>query len=261
MDHYVLTRFNVDHRELARLTTHKGLDLGWLEHRLPMFERICAPSMRAQTSRPHRWLVYVHPDTPEPYRSRILAAVESADGEVVWSETGSVEEVRTTVAGTGQLVTTRLDCDDALARDFLTHVRDAAERADTPRLLNFPDGAQLHTWRGVAVEVRSESNPFLSYVEPNSADPLTVWGLGSHVHVGETPVEQVEGLAPAWLQAIHSHNVANPRHLGRAIPKSRVLEVIGVEPDQLAGTVAELRYRVEGPVRPLWHRMRDRLRA
>lgn len=253
MRHFLLTRFNVAHRELRDFASERhGLGVDWLDHRVSIFERVCAPSIAAQTTEGFRWLVFVHPDTPEPYRTRIVKAV-GARGEVVWSQTGSVEEVRTLVAGAGLLVTTRLDNDDALARTHLADIQREVERqAGPPYFLNFPHGAQLHL-SGVAVHREHRSSPFLSYVEN---DAMTVWGFGSHIYLDDAPeVRQVAHDSPAWLQFIHDRNLANPRELGRSMRRSTALGVFAIDPALLrAGAAPLVEYGVKRRVRQLVRR-------
>ena len=211
--HLVLTRFNV--RWIVG--PH---DTEWLAHRFDLFDRYCLPSMQGQTNQGFRWLVFFDEDTPEPFRSRIDAYTDWPAFTPVFIGPPSSQvyddAITAHLDGAGRLVTTRLDNDDALARDVVDRIQ-CAVRPGPREFLNLPVGYVWH--RGRLYRHSHPSNAFLSLSEPAEGF-RSVWAdpheEASHV----APVRQLAG-GPAWLQVIHEHNVSN-RVRGRRDPADRV---------------------------------------
>nr|WP_275940960.1 glycosyltransferase [Nocardioides zeae] len=204
-----MTRFNVKRR---------GRTAGdpWLRERVRHFTRVCLPSVVGQTEPPTGWLVFF--DSSSPTWLRDLAH-ELGDGtfEPVWLP-GEVpmsvyaEHVRRHSDGPW-VATTRLDNDDALARDFVARTRAALR--PTEEFLNFASGLQV-TAEGTVHRLRDPSNAFLTRTE-RRADATTVYAV-RHPRAGEVaPVRQLEG-PPMWIQHIHGDNLVNAVHGIRVSP-------------------------------------------
>jgi len=199
--HLLLTRFNV--RWIV-----EPHDTAWLEHRFALFDRFCFPSVRAQTSTAFRWLVFFDEDTPEPFRSRIEEYAEwpAFVPAFVGRPSASVfdDAVAAHLDGASHLVTTRLDNDDAISRDFVDRVQHHV-RPGAREFLNLPVGC---VWRaGRVYRHEHPSNAFISLAEPADGF-VTVWHARHEDAADLAPVRQIEG-GPAWLQVIHEHNVSN----------------------------------------------------
>jgi Putative rhamnosyl transferase len=220
--HLVLTRFNV--RWIVG--PH---DTGWLAHRFDLFERYCLPSMQGQTNREFRWLVFFDEETPEPFRSRIEAYAAWPVFSPVLIGPPSSEAYNDAIAahldGADRLLTTRLDNDDALARDAVDRLQ-AAVRQGPREFLNLPVG---YVWnRGRLYRHSHPSNAFLSLSEP--AEGFRSAWADPHEQASQVaPVRQLGG-GPGWLQVIHEHNISN-RVRGRRYRHSadRVSETFAVD--------------------------------
>lgn len=205
----VLTRFNVE----LRPGRGRGVERSWLDERLTIFERVCAPSMRAQHGPARPWLIFVDDRTPVADRNRIAAAglpgqvrIVPVDGPLPDARLQQLV-AREIPADRDYLVSTRLDNDDALAADHLEVVRVAA----VPVEAEF-----LNPWRGFQVAgdrvyaTRDPSSPFLSLVERRRDDwpPATAF-CAEHRRSAETfPVRQLRGPA-MWVQSVHGANLLN----------------------------------------------------
>ena len=215
--HVILTRFNVPTKGREADVRAKT---GWLERRFDLFERFCLPSVAGQTRHDFSWIIYFDAMTPAPFLARIAKAQMRFPFIALFRDALPLDEVRGDVSahlptGKGRVLTTRLDNDDALARDFVARVQDAgaAHRAGTA--LNFPDG---FGWRkGWVYGARDESNPFASVVE-DVADFRTIWAQPHALLDQAFRLIQIED-GPAWLQVIHGDNVTN-RIKGRQRPGS-----------------------------------------
>lgn len=208
-EHFVMTRFNIASpgREAAIRTQP-----GWLAGRFDLFERFCLPSVLAQTSRAFRWIIYFDRDTPEPFRERIGRLAR--DGAFVpyftplFPADGWRRSIIETFAPTAEVVvTTRLDNDDALARDFVARLHDAvAARGHATGSYNFEYGLVR---QGAALyRIRHPSNAFFSRVEPNGPDLRPAPSI-QHMRIREMGAVFQIGGAPAWMQVIHDTNVSN----------------------------------------------------
>lgn len=204
-EHYILTRFNVS---VDGFDTRAGLDPDWLKHRFDLFDTFCYPSVRGQSLQNFRWLVFFNSATPQFFREKInyYASWEKFVPVFVdWFDKDVCrrEVLRSSGGNTKYLITTRLDNDDAIFRYFVETIQDNFSKDFF--FLNFPFGC---VWHNKKIYVyRSESNPFISLVEPKSIC-RTVY-CGDHGYLSRIgPVRQI-GNRPSWLQIIHGRNVAN----------------------------------------------------
>lgn len=207
--HLLLTRFNV------RIFGSRGSDPDWLTHRFRFFERICFPSVMAQTVRDFHWILFCDTATPDWALARLRALI-GADDQVslAFLDGPDTEEHRRVAIGAVErpgithLVTSRLDNDDGLACRFIETVQAQFEGQDF-EFINLPDG---HTcFQGRVYGWRHESSPFLSLVERIGGPhgPVrTVMGAPHQEVAARYPVRQVE-CGPAWLQVIHGKNAWN----------------------------------------------------
>lgn len=206
--HLLLTRFNV---AVGYGDATVRLQDQWLEDRFRLFEEYCLPSVAGQTGVTFEWIVFCDSGSPTWMRTRMkrLSAMVSCvyiEGRL------SDEVIAKNVAGTGKvtapyLITTRLDSDDALARDHLATVQ-RVFRGQEREFVEFPVG--LQSYRGHLYNVFYRGNPFLSLIE--KVDPS---GVFSTVHCVEHTLVRRAGTVrsilrpPLWLQVLHSSNVGN----------------------------------------------------
>jgi hypothetical protein len=208
--HLLLTRFNVPHERYARDKRGEATRTAeWLEHRFSLFERFCLPSVRGARGADFEWLVFFDAATPAAARERIARHADSGAFRPVFAAHFDelVERVRAAVpAGTATLITSRLDNDDALARDTLAAVRREC-RGQTLEFINPTTGYILSS--GVIHRARLPRNPFLSLIEsrPDSAW-RTVWGV-SHDRAPEVGPMRDLRERPYWLQVVHERNLVN----------------------------------------------------
>lgn len=228
---FVLTRFNIHHDA----TTAEGD--AWLRARVDLFERFTLPSMRAQTAPPDRWLIYCHSLAGSPAWFRERAATWDIPWlEPVWLPTLDQAELTATVferlpEGAEQVITTRLDNDDAVARDFCQQIRAAAgaER----EFINFPSGAQYAD--GKLYRRADPSSPFLSFVEPAGPGLATVYIVGHDRASEAAPVRQV-ATHPMWMAVIHGRNLVQ-QVSGVRVPPGSVLQHFALDVPVRAGGV------------------------
>ena len=209
--HVIITRFNVLFRELAhKRVDAKGLDASWLAERFDLFERYCLPSVLAQTSQEFIWLVYFNAATPPSFVERARRACAGRDNIRllfcdIYDHALLERDLRAELIPKPEwLLTTRLDNDDGLRRDFVKRVHENL-RFMGAEAINFPNGIVYAG--GKTYSHRDESNAFLSLLEPFEGFKTVL--CVQHPEMAQVAfVRQIEG-EPAWLQVIHDSNIRN----------------------------------------------------
>ena len=213
--HFIITRFNVN---IEPTDFPPRLGVAWLSLRFDIFQRFCFPSVRAQTCQDFTWLVLFDEQTPDRFR-RIIDAY-GAQPNFVPLFCGSYDTVlptaktkmRELAPDAPWLLTTRLDNDDGLARNFVRCLRGVADGLAPEQLapsdtlfINFPNGLQYH--EGAVYDFSDATNAFVSLME-RPEDPHTVFWVDHPSIEGVAPVIQAE-TRPLWLQHVHGTNVYN----------------------------------------------------
>lgn len=206
VDHVLLTRFNLPSAGVERSIRDRE---GWLANRVELFDRYCAPSVRAQGNLNFSWIIYFDPESPPWLKERVRRYASAGLFTPIYRSAVSREElladIRSVVSGHGPaLLTTNLDNDDALATDFVERIQTlggVVERTAvffTVGLITSPSGVYRRVDR---------DNAFCSVIEPWDA-PATCWADWHMLLRRSMPVIELRG-QPAWLQVVHGENVSN----------------------------------------------------
>lgn len=210
--HFLLTRFNVRYNERASDE--------WLRHRLDYFERLCRESITRQTNKNFRWIVYFDAERDEWFQREVDRLAPGAfepiwvDGQLTSEKSASDVADR---ADTEWVITTRVDNDDAVARDFTASIQHEFEHQDF-EFINFQAGLQLSTDGEVFHRV-DPSNAFISLIE-KKRDGGQISGVYLDWHdriSAHGPIRQVQA-HPMWLQMVHGLNIGNAIRGIRADP-------------------------------------------
>lgn len=213
VDHVLLTRFNLPSEGYESLIRAQE---GWLRDRMGLFEKYCLPSIRNQSDKNFRWIIYFDPASPQWLMDRIREINTDGVFSPVFREkvTSSelIEDIDRIVGRRKEfLLTTNLDNDDGLAADFVSRIRTVAPSGGsvavylTHGLIRSGDGTYLHT---------DPDNAFCSVLAP-WLEPKTCWADWHNLLGLSMPVVRLDG-APAWLQVVHGSNVSN-RVQGRRV--------------------------------------------
>ena len=220
-EHYLLTRFSaVLSPELASEPAQEA----WLRYRLGFFVDACWSSVRSQQGADFTWLVLLDDRCPDDFRADVETLAEGTFTPVwshePWSPSlfGRAIDARADTAPAPWLLTTRLDSDDAIAKDFMA----AVQREFTPTdglFVDFPRGVQIDR-TGSTYLYDQLSSPFLTLVErrvPGEA-PRTVH-TARHARARERgPLREVSA-PPMWVQVIHGTNLLNMTVGARISPR------------------------------------------
>jgi len=211
MQHFIITPFYV-RRHFTGKTGKIEVQFAepeWLEHRLQLFEDYCLVSVTNQSDQDFKWFIYFDDSTPPRYLDRIVSLTKSHRNIFIktcafWETPTLIKDVVAALAANTQwIITTRLDNDDGIHRDFVSMIHAAA--AERREFLNFPRGIILYS--GKCYRYEHPSNAFLSLVEP-AEQPKTAWCI-AHTKAGQiAPVRQLPD-TPAFLQVVHGKNVSN----------------------------------------------------
>jgi hypothetical protein len=205
VDHWLITRFNV------AMAPDRGdrLDPYWMGRRIDLFRHYCAPSVARQTCQSFRWLILVDRETPPPHREALRRCSSIRRFEIMpvgprWPEELSAR-LATTRPG-GVLLTSRLDTDDALRRNYVSALRDAVSEPDKlPEFLEFPHGLKLDESTGRLYRFTYRSGGFISLAEQVSDRPLTCYCCPHNEASRVAPLRAVT-TEDSWVQVIHSSN-------------------------------------------------------
>lgn len=257
--HAIITRFNVRYRETAHKEA-KGVNPAWLAERFDLFESYCLPTVLAQTCQEFVWFIYFDSATPPVFVERAHRSRAGRDNiRLIFCDVYDQEllerDLRAELVPKPEwLLTTRLDNDDGLRRDFVKRLHESLRFSGT-EALNFPNGVVYTGHRTYLY--RHESNAFLSLLEPFDGFKTVLF-----VQHPEMPkmasVRQIEG-DPAWLQVIHQSNISN-RVRGRRVAAGSALEAFAIAGEGTARgrSEAPLTILLDNLVYGAWRLARDK---
>ena len=214
---FLLTRFNA---AVEYAPEDTGIDSAWLSCRFELFEKFCLPSVAGQSEKNFHWILLASERTPHQWLERLLADLARVSSPAAillieqYSESYFVSAMQARLDPTiDRVVSTRLDNDDAIAREYLADVRREAHAVpkDGNFVINFRQGCQVAA-TGIFPRL-APLNPFLSLV----SSPRNLKSAFSAHHermnrVG-TVIDKLDRKAK-WLQVIHQRNAASRLHGG-----------------------------------------------
>lgn len=222
-EHYILTRFNLRLWTKDKKRNETRTD-EWLKQRFELFEKICLPSIMNQTNQTFKWIVLFDSETPEFYKKKIqhyqnickmfcpcfVEAYKSRYFVSVFRE----EIQKRIEKNTNFLITTYLDNDDALHKNYIEEIQQMEVKR--PTFVSYVYGIQYYTELNIATRVPYTNNHFISLAEPlndNQTNFRTVYGYGSHLDINKHKrIETVYIKNPQqdrWIEVIHETNMDN----------------------------------------------------
>lgn len=258
--HVFLTRYNLPSEGVESMIRAKE---GWLRERTELFERYTVPSVRAQLGEDIHWIVYLDTQSPQwlldkmyGWRDEGLLSPILRDSV---SETERADDIRQVVGRPeGPVITSNLDNDDGLARDFVERLRGAQVREGRTAL--YLENGLICS--GQRAYLRHDPSNAFCAVREDLSDLKTCW-MDWHNRLGmHMPVVGLAG-QPGWLQVIHGTNVSN-RVRGTIVDPAPYRALFGERLDGLhapSTTEAARERLVAGPGRWLRDTARGNLRA
>jgi hypothetical protein len=179
----------------------------WLENRLELFKRFCAPSVLAQTDPAFTWFLGFDSSISPRFIEKVIDASQGRATPLIVQPAQTFPEACRTISSSELegLISARLDSDDCLNPGFVA----TAKKIVRPgHAIFFPRGAQFHLETGQANLRLYPLNQFPVYF---SRTGKTVFDLGWHsrIHRGASPINFVRTREPMWLEIIHGGNLKN----------------------------------------------------
>ncbi len=208
---YIITRLNADCFPGRPQLQKNNLNDKWLKARLELLVNYCCPSVFNQSWKDFQFILWCHPETPAIWKELLL--MEPSEWvNVIFAD--SVDEAIDWDADI--IVTTRLDSDDLIHRDFMFYIRDHLDRfiasEQTRQVYAFRHGyryGSLAGPRGTLHNATQDDAPFLtlfSDIREDKEDALVYHDrhkrmLGLHDHV-------INKTLPAWISVTHDDQIA-----------------------------------------------------
>ena len=180
--HYILTRFAYPE------------DYPHLEERFKIFYNFTKPSFEAQTNTNFTWLIKINPNHKDLYGTFNNIKVEF------------VSQFPTHATPTGYVLTSRVDCDDAIHQDYVKNIQDLFLENQSTRIIDgngyryISKTKEIYTFNNYNTKV---SSPFSTLVCPFK-DKLTVL-CEKHGDLSKRFKVQFHD-KKLWLQNIHEYN-------------------------------------------------------
>ncbi|WP_019502667.1 glycosyltransferase [Pseudanabaena sp. PCC 6802] len=232
--HFFLTKFNV--RSFPELKP--GCDPIWLNRRFELFDKFCFPSVRSQSNQNFKWLVFFDIDTPEPFKQKISEYVQTwgnfvpvyLDCPLPYGE--FPDEVRKVVsqyipADCEYLITTWLDNDDAIHKDYVQMIQDNFDCQDG-ETLNFFFGYQLA--EGRLYFDFELANHFISLIEKYNPESFNTCLCRPHKELYRVCKSAKKIFCkPVWVEVVHNSNYMNVYRKGFRVPPGDILDEFSIK--------------------------------
>lgn len=215
--HFLATRFNV--RIGGWDTTKNGetlLDDSWMDNRFELFENYCFPSVINQSNQTFTWCIYFDLHTAEVYQQRIKKLTESYPNIDIFfiDSIGELKPHFINVIncsendGSEYVITSRLDTDDLLHRDYIDVVQQLFEPSHLS-VIDVRSGFKINIEEG-GCEIRNYTqsfNPFISLIERRN-DVQTVFNQMHHEWFKAKKVIPYDN-RQLWIELVHTKNWTN----------------------------------------------------
>lgn len=219
--HVIISRF-------ATTSTRTKITKDWVDHRLNLLENYCYPSVENQTCDNFTWIVTSHKRnlTDEQLdrlnkmsRFRNILLRDDAD----YDERLDIYKSIIFEGGKDNIdivITSRLDCDDAIHRCFVQEVQKNCMYNEDKYILNFSAGYEYDVKKKL-LTIRSikDTNMFISLVEKvKDNDSIKTVVCDQHQRMRyKFTVHQLYSNTPFWIQFIHGSNIFTKRGYGRKV--------------------------------------------
>jgi hypothetical protein len=226
--HYLITRYNAPVFPTRPDLHHLQLDENWLLQRTELFLAYTYPSVCAQTAQEFEWIIWCHPDSPKWLRETMLYRCQRAN--VVY-DTNYKDHID---RDTDILITTRLDNDDMIHRDFIAltqHNIAEFRRTGLHRVVHtFTKGYRYMPDRELLREANQTNSPFMSLFVQSERVGDEDWHVYCNDH-GKMPdlfptFFNTDLRAWCWLQ--HKNNTASIAATEGSVIPVKKLEEFGL---------------------------------
>ena len=218
-DHFIITRFNLrsESFSLDDKRNKKTLQKDWMDHRFNLFKQFCLPSLKNQSNKNFKWLIYFDQNTDKYYKEEFNKISQLNDFLIVKYVDGYSQFLKKYKDDLNDLrdndnkyiITTRFDNDDCFHCDAIAVIQKQFNYQEY-MAVNFIKGYQLQIEpRYYLYKNYSFSNPFVSLIEKINRDDFN--GCYSKQDRFWNENGKILQIADKeyWLQIIHERNLLN----------------------------------------------------
>lgn len=222
ISHYIITRFNIRipsslTRQLQTIDVTR--DEEYLEDRFKLFFEYTVPSVLQQSDKGFVWILMFSANTPQQFKNRIatlerenpfIKTLYIADDE----NCNDILENYILERHKNIIVTSRLDNDDAIHRDYVKEIHTVILQQEIQEFaLIFNNGCQYDETHKFLSKYHFPKNHFSTLVEVGNKDKIKTILRFNHMEIGNN-VNTVElnNDIPMWLEVVHATNVSNRMH-------------------------------------------------
>lgn len=229
MDHFLITRFNLKKEDWKKdKNSQDVLNPRWIENRIELFKKFCLPSVLGQTTKNFTWLIFFEKGSGRAIEELIKELQNYSFIEAIQVEgykefqLGLPGFIEKRVSENSQYVlTTRLDNDDAINKEFISKLQEKAKKPAHNKVLHFPNGLFLDLGkRNRLASHHYPLNQFVSLLERKNNELKTVFCREHDKWDSEFKIDSLN-LQDAWLQVTHDKNMAN-RFKGKLVFSRRL---------------------------------------
>jgi hypothetical protein len=214
--HYIATRFNLGIYNPQATGTIAPIRISpdeWMAQRMELFTTFTLPSMMSQTCQNFTWISLMDEQTPQTYKD-MLAGIARQNIKFIYLDISKTNLVTALLEnlepGDYDLITTRLDNDDAFYKDTIRDIQDVYKRNSEipkPWFIQMPNGYTLDLATKTVYIKQYPLNPFVTFVE-TSTQARTAWAfphtkLPTGIHIEPISAKTY------WLTVVHSQNAKN----------------------------------------------------
>ena len=225
--HIIITYFNAytDYIDYNNISPKKINTYKYLEQRFKIFEEITLPSIKSQTCQNFEWIIVFNSDTPKKYKDRIKQLKKEFRFTDLYFEKGEYFNFDLYVSDKYKeykwFLTTRLDNDDMIGKNYVGKVQKIVEKDDSKKIITFEKGLKYDYINKKYYKTNRIGNHFLSCF---STCDSSVYSY-EHDSIGKnnSDILYIDSKTDnMWVEVIHDTNVINYIEPALDIPIEKV---------------------------------------
>jgi len=234
MQHILLTRFNLKINPDIESKENLGLNNEWLEHRFQIFHELCFPSVLNQSKKDFLWIIFFDIHTPEVFKKKAESLSQYAENiKIIFIDgfrelNSSLQNIIQPFIVGSFVISTRLDNDDIIHKDFLATIGELAIQKNNT-VIDLIAGHQLKLINKKAIIKKYENafNPFVSLVETNGQIKTVL----SKMHNEWKNANEIIKLNKKhlWIEYTHDKNIANYNKLFLCLSNDLIFSDYGIK--------------------------------
>lgn len=187
----------------------------WLLERVEIFKTFCLPSILNQSNKNFDWFFYIDSETPQQVKNELVTIFEPYPFIELISHHYDSFNITKYLQGDIQqylgshfqyLISSRLDTDDMLHRDYVENVQKQFKNQEY-QALNFNKGLVYHISTGVSSIMVHRFNAFMTLIENRSSYGFNTVFHKQHIEYrNDFRKLEIEIKQPMWCVTIHGLN-------------------------------------------------------